>query len=122
MHELSIAQDIVTVVAEHLADYPGAIVGTIDVIIGRYSGVDPEALRFAFPVAAAETVVDGARLAIETRPFVFTCRACGAMLDSQGTIRCPRCGSADVELTSGKELEITAIEVELPDEADGDGY
>jgi len=119
MHELSIAQDIVTVVAEHLAEYPGATVGTITVTIGRYSGVDPDALRFAFPLAAAESVVDGARLAIETRPFVFTCRACGAEPDSPETFRCPRCGSTDMELTSGKELEITAVEIELPDEADG---
>jgi hydrogenase nickel incorporation protein HypA/HybF len=108
MHELSIAQSIVDTVCERARDRR---VHSVTVRIGALTAVVPDAMRFCFTLAVAGTVADGARLDIERRPAVVHCRTCGA----DGTVPdlillCP-CGSADVAVTAGRELQILSMEV-----------
>jgi hydrogenase nickel incorporation protein HypA/HybF len=115
MHELSIACDLVHQVCNALKQYPGSKVETITVAVGVYSGVDPEALRTAFPFAAEGTSVRDAGLVITAVEPSFTCHSCGASYREAGGTACPVCGSTDMELIAGRELEITAVEL-LPGE------
>jgi hydrogenase nickel incorporation protein HypA/HybF len=48
MHELSIAQGILDIVREHVPEGQSAGVRTIEVRVGRMSGVVPESLEFCF--------------------------------------------------------------------------
>ena len=111
MHELSIACDLVHQICNALKQYPGSKVETITVAVGVYSGVDPEALRTAFPFAADGTSVRDAELVITAVEPSFTCHSCGASYREAGGTACPACGSTDMELTAGRELEITALEL-----------
>ena len=80
MHELSIALSLIDAVCEQMPQLGSDVaVRTIHVRIGPQSGVAAEALTFAFEVAAAESPLAGATLAIEK--------------------------------TSGRELELAAVEV-----------
>ena len=66
MHELSITQSIVDLVAERMVEsMPGRTVVAVHVRVGRLSGVMPEAMLFCFDIAAAGTPLDGSRLEIE---------------------------------------------------------
>jgi hydrogenase nickel incorporation protein HypA/HybF len=66
VHELSIALSLLEAVCEELPRLgEGVTVRSVRVRIGPLSGVVPEALSFAFEVAAAESAIAGARLEIE---------------------------------------------------------
>ena len=114
MHELSIAHDMLGIVEKQLVQYPGARVESINLLVGVYS--DPEALRFAFPVAVKGTSIEGAELVIKQQALSFKCRDCGEAAFETGTIQCPRCHSINIVMESGTELEISSLELILPDD------
>ena len=116
MHELSIAHEIVKSVTQSMSEYPDARVDSITLSIGEYSGIDPDSLIFAFPIAAEDTPAQGAELIIKTVTPAVKCNECGAGPVDSAVMRCPRCGSINVELLTGRELEITSMDLILPDE------
>ena len=56
MHELSIAQSIVEMVGEGAGD---ARVRKLTLVIGRLSGVMPDAVHFCFDICTEGTVLEG---------------------------------------------------------------
>lgn len=108
MHELAITQGVVDAIAERLG---GARVRVVYLTIGKVSGVDPEAVRFCFDLVAKGTIVEGARLQIDQPAGEARCRDCGAEFRVETPILLCPCGSADVDLRSGQELLIGAVEV-----------
>jgi hydrogenase nickel incorporation protein HypA/HybF len=66
MHELSIALSLVEAVCEELPRLGDRVsIRRVRVRVGPLSGVVPEALAFAFEVAADDSPIAGARLEIE---------------------------------------------------------
>ena len=79
--------------------------------IGKLSAVMPDAVRFCFDVCAAGTTLEGAALEIIESAGRAQCRECGEeMLLTQLAGRC-RCGSPDLSLLAGDELNIKEMEV-----------
>lgn len=112
MHELGIAQAALQHV---LAQAQGAGAQRVDTIllrIGALSGVDPEALRFAFEAILPTSAAAGARLELETVPALARCRSCG--LDyapgSAALFECPHCRAFGAELLQGRELDLVRID------------
>ena len=108
MHELSIAESIVDAVCEKAA---GRTVHRVTVRIGALTAVVPDAMRFCFDLACEGTVADGARLEIEHRAGAARCRSCGAEVELADLILLCPCGSADLAVTAGRELQIVSMEV-----------
>ena len=108
MHELSITQSVVDAVRERAAGRP---VRSVRVQIGRLTAVVPEALRFCFELVAEGTVAQGARLDIDRPAGRAACRTCGADFTLTDPILLCPCGSADVTVTAGRELQILSMEV-----------
>jgi hydrogenase nickel incorporation protein HypA/HybF len=77
------------------------------------TAVVPEAMRFCFDLAVEGTVAEGARLDIEHRRGTARCRSCGADVELTDLILLCPCGSADLEVTAGRELQIVSMEVGL---------
>jgi len=112
MHELSIAQALVEQVEEIVKREGAAGVESVKVSVGGLSGVEPDALDLAFPVATEGTLADGATLVIEKIPAVLTCRSCKQVSHPElAFMICEQCGSTDVELKGGRELLLTAVEL-----------
>jgi len=65
MHELSIAMSLVDTICEELPKLGAVVVRAVHVRIGALSGVVPDALTFAFDVAADGSRIAGARLDVE---------------------------------------------------------
>jgi hydrogenase nickel incorporation protein HypA/HybF len=108
MHEMAITQSVIDAVCDHAA---GRRVHSVRVQVGQLCAVVPDAMRFCFGLAAEGTVADGARLDLDIQPGSARCRACG--LDfalSDPILLCP-CGSADVEVLTGRDLRILSMEV-----------
>ncbi|WAC53707.1 hydrogenase maturation nickel metallochaperone HypA [Gordonia sp. SL306] len=108
MHEMAITQAVVDAVCEHAA---GRRVHQVTVEVGALCAVEPDAMDFCFSLATDETVADGAVLDIVVTPGLARCRACHAELTLEGLILLCPCGSADLDVTSGRELRIKSMEV-----------
>lgn len=108
MHELSIAESVVAAVLERTGDRR---VNTVRLQVGRLSGVVPDALMFCFELAATGTALAGAELQIEVPSGRAHCRECRQDFDLDDLILLCGCGSADVEVLAGRELQLMSVEV-----------
>ncbi|MCX7789636.1 MAG: hydrogenase maturation nickel metallochaperone HypA [Chloroflexaceae bacterium] len=118
MHELSIALSLVEIVEEAARRAGAERVVAVHLRLGAMSGVVQEALEFCFPLAAQNTLVEGARLEIETVPLVLACAPCGRDVQpEEGSFRCPFCGAPSMHIRQGRELEVTGVEVPDPEPA-----
>ena len=110
MHELAIADSVVRIACAHAA---GRKVAKVELKVGHLRQVVPSALEFAFALVAEGTELEDAELVIEAVPAAGRCRDCGA----EGPFpvlppACGACGSYAVEVVSGEELLVDALELE----------
>src|SRR5688572_10215950 len=114
MHELSIAVSLIEVATEQIELRGLPRVEAVHLRLGDLSGVVPDALLFSFEVAAAGTLLQGARLEIERVPVTVHCGSCDAdrELPSIQRLLCPICGEPTPEVIRGREIELFALEVE----------
>jgi len=114
MHEASIASELLNIAINECSRNGYSKIQTIKVIIGRATGVMPDALLFAFDVLKENTPAESAKLIIEEIPVRGVCKDCGKEFESNEpyiVVACPVCGSFSLEITAGKELNITEMEV-----------
>jgi hydrogenase nickel incorporation protein HypA/HybF len=106
MHELAIAESVVDAVVARTGDQR---ITTVRVRIGRLAGVVRDAFEFSFELASAGTPLEGASLEIEEPEGRLRCRTCGDETPRDDLILLCECGSADVEIVSGRELEVVSV-------------
>ena len=115
MHEMSVAQSILSIVTQELANHDVGRLDTVVVKAGRLAGIVPDALDFAWEVLTKEGQYDGSRLVIEEVPLVLKCSECGCEFESDTTMLhpCPQCGEElGHAVLSGREMYIEKIEAE----------
>jgi hydrogenase nickel incorporation protein HypA/HybF len=108
MHELSITQSVVDAVCERAA---GRRVQTVNVRVGLLTAVVAESMRFCFDLITEGTVAEGALLEIDQPPGSGHCRGCDTEFTLTDLVLLCPCGSADVDITSGRELQIISMKV-----------
>jgi hydrogenase nickel incorporation protein HypA/HybF len=108
MHELSITQSIVDTARERAAGRP---VHSIRVRAGRLTAVIPASMQFCFELIVEGTELAGARLEIEQPEGRAHCRVCDAEFALADLVLLCPCGSAEVSVTGGRELQIVSMEV-----------
>ncbi len=112
MHELSIAQALVDSMREEAVAHPGARVTRVGVRVGEVSGVQPDALEFAFGIVVKGTEIEQATLDIERVALRQHCEACAREFPvAEFTLACPACGAA-TRAVAGDELQMTYLELE----------
>ncbi|MEB3178678.1 MAG: hydrogenase maturation nickel metallochaperone HypA [Nostocaceae cyanobacterium] len=109
MHELSITQNIVAIVAEHAQ---GMKVQRVVLEIGKLSAIMPDAIKFCFDVCTQGTILAGSTLEIREIPGLAKCRQCGAAIPLEKPFGVCECGSTQLDLIAGQELKIKEIEIE----------
>jgi hydrogenase nickel incorporation protein HypA/HybF len=115
MHELSIAQALVEQVQKIARESGADKINRITLRIGKLAGVDPDALSFAFPLAAEGTCLQNTPLEFISVEPDLRCRACGKSNEAEFVSACVHCGSQDLELKHGRELLIESVELEVPE-------
>ena len=109
MHELALARAILATALDRAEGRP---VRSVEVTVGALRQVVPRSLAFNFEVLAQGTSCEGATLEQRLEPARLRCE-CGAGWELREiSFRCPRCGSAQTEVTGGEELRVESIEVE----------
>ena len=114
MHELAICRGIITQVTAIAAEHNAQHVDRIYLKIGPLSGVEPDLLRSAFPIASARSVASDAALVIQSLPIRVHCKSCHAESEvAINKIICGHCGDWQTELVSGDELLLERVELEI---------
>jgi hydrogenase nickel incorporation protein HypA/HybF len=113
MHELSIAMSIVELAEEEI-ERRGVQVIAVHLKLGALSGVVKEALLSCYEMACEGSSLQGSRLVIAEIPVVVFCPSCRAQrqLGSVQLFCCSQCGTPCSEIVQGKELEVSALEIE----------
>ncbi len=65
MHELSIAEELLQIIIKKASQLGIGKIEQINLKIGEFSGILPDALVFAFEMLSKDTITDGARIEIE---------------------------------------------------------
>jgi hydrogenase nickel incorporation protein HypA/HybF len=108
MHELAITESLVACVLDNLER--GRVIRLV-IEVGKLSGVVPDALRFCFDICAQGTLLEGAELEIHEPSGRTQCRDCGVGAESVDGLPLCGCGSANVDIVAGRELNIKQLEV-----------
>lgn len=110
MHELALAHGILSVVLDVAEEQP---VRRVRLRVGALQRVVPDSLQFSFQLLADDTPAFTSRLEIKTVQARVRCRVCGAKSRLKSALfSCTRCGSAEVEVLTGDELLVDAIELD----------
>ncbi len=112
MHELAVCQGLLREVEAVARAHEAERVVGVTVRVGPLSGVEPDLLESAFPLASAGTNVAHAHLVIERAPIRVRCLICARESEVPSTrLLCVHCGEWRVELLSGTELLLTRVEL-----------
>ncbi len=114
MHESSIAHSILEIVDEQCRQQGCTTVESIIVRLGKATGVLPESLQFAFDALKEPTVANNATMTIEIVQVGGRCSSCNKefdVTDARYIFACPLCGSKEFEISRGREMEISEMEM-----------
>lgn len=112
MHELTICQALIEQIARQRDTRGFNRVCRVRLEIGRFSCLDPEALRYAFDIIGRETFMENAVLEIQQPPGMATCLECGAEVEIQSRLdNCPQCGASRLAPKGGDTMRFVEMEV-----------
>ncbi|HOP30969.1 MAG TPA: hydrogenase maturation nickel metallochaperone HypA [Spirochaetota bacterium] len=113
MHELSLAMSVRDIVEEAAKSNGSAKVNEVNIVVGSFSSVVPDALEFAMEVAKKGTVFENARINIRTEKAVVNCSECGKDTEIEDYIfKCGSCGSGAVRVITGDRMYVESIDIE----------
>lgn len=118
---MGIIAGVLDAVNPSAADAGATRVLTVNLRVGVMTEAIEDALMFAFEALSEGTLSEGAELAIEWVEPKSICLECGNEFSHDRFHRaCPECGGYETRLIEGRELEIASIEVDLPDDEEGE--
>ena len=113
MHEMSLMAGMMEIIQSSAAEQGFTKVTRVVLEIGRLSGVEPEAMRFAFDVGTQDSLAEGAELTIEETPGSGQCPACGKVSPLEAFYDpCPFCATVPMRILAGKEMRIKFLDVD----------
>jgi len=113
VHEVALAEAVWRQVTGEMGRHQGGCLLAVDLVVGEWSGADPESLEFALSLVAADSKWPEACLRIRRQPLALRCRACGREFEpAEKVLACPGCGSADTEIFLGRDVYLESLEIE----------
>ena len=113
MHELAITEGIINIINSEAEKQSFTSVQEITLSVGEFSGLVPQCILEFFPLAAAGTIAENAKIVINTIHGEFKCSDCGyeGAIDRSNAC-CPECGSLSIKMTKGREFYVENLKVE----------
>jgi hydrogenase nickel incorporation protein HypA/HybF len=113
MHELSIAMSIVEIAEENARNANTSVINEIELDIGTQSGVVLEALEFAMQSAVQGTMLEKAKVKINSIQAMAVCASCQHKFIAEDIFApCPECDNPFCEIVQGKELKVKSLKAE----------
>ena len=108
MHERGLAERLLRMALERAK---GARVKRVFARVGELRAAEPDSLRFWFDSLAEHNNCSGAELEVMEVPVRWACTYCGKRYTpDETTVICPNCGSRELDMVSGEELDVERIE------------
>ena len=113
MHEMGVAMQIIEIAEASIPDdMTQSRIERVNLKVGKLSAIVVDSLRFCFEVATKDTALEGAELVIDEIPVVALCNDCGVKWTIESPVFiCNDCKGTQIELLSGRELDIESIEI-----------
>ena len=112
MHELGIAQEILNIAGQYIPQNSNHV-KSVTVKIGKLSNVFVDSLQFGYEVLSESTPFQNSELIVEEIPVTIKCNSCASTQVINGLeYLCKNCGSPDIKVISGNELQLVEIEVD----------
>ncbi len=113
MHELALAESLVKKIQEiAVADKIDKII-SVTLLIGTFSGVDKDALDFALPFAAENTLLEKAQFIYQDVKVKVKCEDCRKeSFPEVPIIICTHCNSDNIGIIAGREFVVKEMEVQ----------
>lgn len=113
MHEFGIAQGLLDAVLAKAEEIHAPRITSINLQIGVLSGIEMDALSFAFSALADGTTAHDARLDVEKIPLRCYCETCQILFEcSPSAYACPTCGNVSSDMRTGRELKLISMEID----------
>ncbi len=113
MHEMAITQNMFEIVLKQAKESGAKKITGINLVIGEMTGVVADCVQFYLDFMSKGTIAEGAKLSVKSVPAKAECLTCHHVFEiKEAQWTCPRCGSAGLEITAGKELFVESIEVD----------
>jgi hydrogenase nickel incorporation protein HypA/HybF len=110
MHELTVATNIIGIVASEAKVRGAGKVTEVCLEIGLLAGIEYDSLEFALSALMPGTVMADAAITVEKPEGRARCRKCGHEFPfSNFTGTCGRCGSGELDIIGGNEMTIKHI-------------
>jgi len=111
MHELALAQSLVSVLEKEIQDIDAKRIKKVFLEVGRLRYIVPEIMRSSFEYTQKSDKLKDAQLEIEVLPVKLRCRDCKKeTIADENDFLCESCSKNNVELISGKEFALKSIE------------
>ena len=118
MHELAICQALIEQVERVARENSARRILSVTVAVGPLSGVEAQLLEHAYPLAAAGTVAEHARLIVQSVPVRVRCRTCQAeSAAAANRLLCGSCNDWRVDVVAGEDMLLQRVEIETVDES-----
>ena len=114
MHEVGIAEELLGLAQEELSriGYQGPV-PEVTIAVGRLSGANPDALRFAFESLCEKTRLAGAKLSIIETCAMCRCSDCGTHEEVDAhNFSCPKCNGVNITIDGGRDLCLHSLEID----------
>ena len=112
MHELTVATNIIGIVASEAEERGARRVNEVCLEIGLLAGIEFDSLEFALGALTPGTVMADAVITIEKPGGRARCRDCGNEFSFENfSGSCGTCGSVNMDITGGKELRVKYIAI-----------
>ncbi|MDZ7795367.1 MAG: hydrogenase maturation nickel metallochaperone HypA [Spirochaetia bacterium] len=113
MHELGIVIQIVKQMEDFMDENNIRRIDTLVLQVGELSGVVPKYLEDVYPIAVEKSRLEDTNLELEITPGIGQCEGCNFNYNLvENDNLCPRCGSANFRIITGKEFMIHRIHAE----------
>jgi hydrogenase nickel incorporation protein HypA/HybF len=112
MHELSLCESILHVIEQQASTQKFTRVTRVWLEIGKLACVEVDAMRFCFDVVMKDSIAESSILEIIEVPGQAWCLICEKnVLVNQRYDECPDCGSYQLQVNQGEQMQIKELEV-----------
>ncbi len=113
MHELSLAQSVVSLLLQEARRHDIGSIQQVCLRVGALRAVVPELLQTGLELVSRGTPAEGARFLVEQVPGQARCARCRATYAVEDLLLvCPACGALGGEILAGQELQLLEFDGE----------
>lgn len=112
MHELSIAQNIISIISNSVDNDKLSAVERVSLRVGKLSNIQTDSLNFCFCASVENTPLNSCKLFIEHIPIKIECNDCNKIhIIDDFLFTCPSCSGSSLQVIEGDELIVTSIQL-----------